>query len=118
MLPRYSTFTLASVERWPMTWKRGGCPVYVYERLRWHPLDRPLLPEPWASAHAAAAESGEEAAPAGVGAACPPTACLVGRAAAVALLFSLLPLCGGSAADGAQLWPPCGVQEKEAGRCR
>merc|ERR1712014_227168 len=50
MLPKYSTFTLAAVERWPMTWHRGdGCPVYLYKRLPCYPLTRSLLEEPWAT---------------------------------------------------------------------
>eukprot|EP00929_Paragymnodinium_shiwhaense_P090808 TRINITY_DN50912_c0_g1_i2.p1 TRINITY_DN50912_c0_g1~~TRINITY_DN50912_c0_g1_i2.p1 ORF type:complete len:307 (-),score=64.24 TRINITY_DN50912_c0_g1_i2:460-1380(-) len=50
MLPRYETFTLVAVERWPMTWqKQRGCPVYVYERLPYYPVLRALLEEPWYS---------------------------------------------------------------------
>merc|ERR1712217_355107 len=52
MLPRYPTFTLVTVERWPMTWQsRRGCPVYIYQRLPCYPICRTLLEEPWASMH-------------------------------------------------------------------
>merc|ERR1712204_152710 len=37
--------TLASVERWPMSWKQNGA-VYVYKRLPCYPLGRSLLEEP------------------------------------------------------------------------
>eukprot|EP00933_Yihiella_yeosuensis_P075644 TRINITY_DN85090_c0_g1_i1.p1 TRINITY_DN85090_c0_g1~~TRINITY_DN85090_c0_g1_i1.p1 ORF type:complete len:279 (+),score=33.57 TRINITY_DN85090_c0_g1_i1:36-872(+) len=86
MLPRYSTFTLARVERWPMSWQRlgDGCPVYVYERLQSYPLGKSLLEEPWASSRACEDQYFCELEVY--------TRMLTSRVAARMLLFSLLPL--------------------------
>jgi len=61
MLPRYRTFTLVTVECWPMSWRAGGCSVYLYGRLPCYPLGHSLLEEPLASLARAAERTAEKA---------------------------------------------------------